>query len=82
MNENGMRRYRIAGPFGHTVFHYDDLTDAMEKLWNMKTSNGGIYKIVDRWGREYARIDTYATYWPLCHELNEPLQDGKRKYRG
>ena len=36
----------------------------------MKNSNGGLYRVQDEHGKEYARMDTYATYMPLNYEAN------------
>jgi hypothetical protein len=63
--------------FGPTVRRYARLTDALQELMQLKNSNGGLYRVLDNSGKEYARIDTYATYWPLSYEANEKLRGHK-----
>jgi hypothetical protein len=55
---------------GPTVMQYKTLTAALEKLYNLKHSNGGLYRVLDDRGKQYAALDTYATYSPLNYEAN------------
>lgn len=64
------RMYRLHSMFGPTVFGFDSLEDGLQRLMAMRHSNGGTYRLLDKYGKEYARINTYATYWPLCYEAN------------
>ena len=64
-------RYTIHSMHGPTVMEFNSLELALKRLFDLKLSNGGVYRIVDEYGKEYASIDTYATYWPLCNEWNK-----------
>ena len=57
--------------FGPTVMGFDRLGDALKRLDSLKHSNGGVYRVIDeQTGKEIAKLDTYATYWPLNYEAN------------
>jgi len=67
------RMYIIHSMHGPTVRQYDTLSEALDELFRLRHSNGGLYRILDNHGREYARIDTFATYWPLAYEANRKM---------
>lgn len=76
-----MTTYQIHSMFGPTVKEYDTLHRALEELWRLKNSNGGLYRVLDSKGKEYARMDTYATYWPLNYEANKEMRERTQRAR-
>lgn len=57
---------------GPTCMSYRRVSDALDRLWGLKRSNGGLYRVIDEFsGRVIASLDTYALYWPLCGDENE-----------
>ena len=62
--------YNMHGP---TVYQHKFLDESLQCLWNLRHSNGGVYRVLDDNGKEYARIDTFATYEPLCYAANQKL---------
>ena len=71
--------YRIHSMHGPTCHVYKRLTDALNELWRMKLSNGGLYRVIDETrGKEIASIDTFATYEPLCYEANQERRERKQ----
>ena len=62
--------YTLHSMFGPTVFSRVSLSEALQELFRLRGSNGGLYRVLDEHGKEYARLDSYATYWPLNYEAN------------
>lgn len=68
--------YRLHSMHGPTVFTYNSLTKALEKLDSLKLSNGGVYRIMrDGSERIIASLDTYATTTILNAEHNQTRRD-------
>lgn len=63
--------YRLHSMHGPTVMAYNNLTEALDRLWGLKQSNGGTYRIMrDGSERIIASLDTYATTTILNAEYN------------
>ncbi|HSE44244.1 MAG TPA: hypothetical protein VLA89_02835 [Gemmatimonadales bacterium] len=69
-------KVRLHSMHGPTVFAFDSIEEGLKELLALalRNSNGGLYRLLDeQTGKEYARVDTWALYWPLNHERNQAM---------